>query len=114
ADIVAFGRSLGATPYMTLLGAFGTLLYRITGQDDVVGGSPIANRVRPELEGLVGFFSNTVALRLRLAGNPTFREVVQRVRATSLQAYSHQELPFERVVEELQVARDARYNPIFQ
>jgi Condensation domain len=114
ADIVELGRSLGATPYMTLLGAFGALLYRITGQDDVVVGSPIANRVRPELERLVGFFSNTVALRLRLAGNPSFREVVQRTRATSLQAYAHQELPFERVVEELQVPRDARYNPIFQ
>jgi hypothetical protein len=114
ADIVAFGRSVGATPYMTLLSAFGVLLYRITGQDDVVVGSPIANRVRPELERLVGFFSNTVALRLRLGGNPSFREVVQRTRATSLQAYAHQELPFERVVEELQVPRDARFNPVFQ
>lgn len=113
-DVVAFGRSVGATPYMTLLAAFGVLLFRITGQDDVVVGSPIANRSRPELERLVGFFSNTVALRVRLAGNPSFREVVQRVRATSLQAYAHQELPFERVVEELQVPRDARYNPIFQ
>jgi Condensation domain len=113
-DIVAFGRSVGATPYMTLLSAFGVLLYRITGQDDVVVGSPIANRVRPELERLVGFFSNTVALRLRLAGNPSFRDIVQRTRATSLGAYEHQELPFERVVEELQVPRDARFNPIFQ
>jgi hypothetical protein len=114
ADIVAFGRSVGATPYMTLLSAFGVLLYRITGQDDVVVGSPIANRVRPELERLVGFFSNTVALRLQLSGNPSFRDVVQRTRATSLRAYEHQELPFERVVEELQVPRDARFNPIFQ
>jgi non-ribosomal peptide synthetase component F len=112
--VVAFGRAAGATPYMTLLAAFGVLLYRITGQDDVVVGSPIANRVRPELERLVGFFSNTVALRLRLSGNPSFREVVQRTRATSVEAYAHQELPFERVVEELQVPRDARYNPIFQ
>jgi len=113
-DIVAFGRSVGATPYMTLLAAFGVLLFRITGQDDVVVGSPIANRGRPELERLVGFFSNTVALRVRLGGNPSFRELVQRVRAMSLQAYAHQELPFERVVEELQVPRDASYNPIFQ
>jgi hypothetical protein len=113
-DIVSFGRSVGATPYMTLLAAFGVLLYRITGQDDVVVGSPIANRVRPELERLVGFFSNTVALRVRLGGNPSFRDVVLRTRATSLQAYAHQELPFERVVEELQVPRDARHNPVFQ
>jgi hypothetical protein len=112
--IVAFGRSAGATPYMTLLAAFSVLLYRITGQDDVVVGSPIANRVRPELERLVGYFSNTVALRLRLGGNPSFREVVKRTRETALQAYTHQELPFERVVEQLQVPRDVSYNPIFQ
>lgn len=112
--VVAFGRTAGATPYMTLLAAFGVLLYRITGQDDVVIGTPIANRVRPELERLVGFFSNTVAMRLRLGGSPSFREVVERVRATALGAYEHQELPFERVVEELQVARDPSYNPIFQ
>jgi hypothetical protein len=112
--VIAFGREAGATPYMTLLAAFGVLLYRITGQDDVVIGSPIANRMRPELERLVGFFSNTVALRLRLGGNPSFREVVQRTRTTSVEAYAHQELPFERVVEELQVPRNARYNPIFQ
>jgi Condensation domain len=113
-DVIAFGRSVGATPYMTLLSAFGVLLYRITGQDDVVVGTPIANRVRPELEHLVGFFSNTVAMRLRLGGNPSFRDVVQRTRATALRAYANQELPFERIVEELQVPRDARYNPIFQ
>jgi hypothetical protein len=113
-EVVALGRTSGATPYMTLLAAFGVLLYRITGQDDVVIGTPIANRVRPELERLVGFFSNTVAMRLRLGGSPSFREVVERVRATALGTYEHQELPFERVVEELQVSRDPSYNPIFQ
>jgi hypothetical protein len=114
AEVVAFGRSAGVTPYMTLLAAFGVLLYRITGQDDVVIGTPIANRVHPELEQLVGFFSNTVAMRLWLGGSPSFRDVVQRTRETSLKAYEHQELPFERVVEELQVPRDPRYNPVFQ
>jgi len=113
-EIAAFGRRVGATPYMTLLSAFGVLLYRITGQDDVVIGTPIANRVRPELEHLVGFFSNTVAMRLQLGGSPSFGEVVLRTRASSLRAYEHQELPFERVVEELHVQRDPRYNPIFQ
>ena len=108
------GRSAGATPYMTLLAAFAVLLYRITGEDDVVIGTPIANRSRKELESLIGFFSNTVALRIRLDGNPSFREVLERTRETALGAYAHQELPFERVVEELQVERDASYNPIFQ
>jgi hypothetical protein len=112
--VVAFGRSVGATPYMTLLAAFAVLLYRVSGQDDVVIGSPIANRGRPELDRLVGFFSNTIALRIRLTGNPSFREVVDRTRETALGAYAHQDLPFERIVEELQVARDPRFNPIFQ
>jgi condensation domain-containing protein len=112
--IAELGRSVGATSYMTLLSAFAVLLYRITGQDDVVIGTPIANRGRTELEPLIGFFSNTVAMRIRMAGNPTFREVVRSARETAVGAYAHQELPFERVVEELQVERDARYNPVFQ
>jgi hypothetical protein len=112
--VVEFGRSVGATPYMTLLAAFAVLLYRVSGQDEIVVGSPIANRGRPELDRLIGFFSNTVALRVRLTGNPSFREVVRRTRETALGAYAHQDLPFERVVEELQVERDPRYNPIFQ
>jgi Condensation domain len=107
-------RSVGATAYMTLLAAFATLLYRISGQNDVVIGTPIANRARPELEELVGFFSNTLALRIRLEGNPSFREVVARTRETAVNGYAHQELPFERVVEELNVQRDPSYNPIFQ
>jgi hypothetical protein len=108
------GRSVGATPYMVLLGAFAVLLYRITGQDDIVLGTPIANRGRMQLQSLVGFFSNTVVMRIRLHGNPSFREVLGRTRETAVAAYAHQELPFERVVEELRVTRDPRYNPIFQ
>jgi condensation domain-containing protein len=108
------GRTEGATPYMVLLAAFAVVLYRVTGQDDVVVGTPIENRGRTELHSVVGLFSNTVALRIRLAGNPTFREVLARTRKAALAAYAHQELPFERVVEELRVPRDPRYNPVFQ
>jgi condensation domain-containing protein len=112
--LVEVGRAAGATVYMTLLSAFAVLLYRVSGQDDVVVGTPIANRGRAELEELVGFFSNTLALRNRLGGNPTFREVLGRTRKTAVEGYAHQELPFERIVEELNVPRDASYNPIFQ
>jgi condensation domain-containing protein len=108
------GRSEGATPYMTLLAAFASLLYRVSGQDDIVIGSPIACRTHVELERLIGFFSNTVALRIPLSGNPTFREVLRRTREAALGAYAHQELPFDKVVEELRVPRDPSYNPVFQ
>jgi non-ribosomal peptide synthetase component F len=97
-----------------MLSAFATLLYRLSRVDDVVIGTPIANRVTRELLSVVGFFSNTLALRTRLGGNPSFREVCARVRTTALGAYEHQELPFERVVELLNVTRDPAYNPIFQ
>jgi hypothetical protein len=102
------------TVYMVLLSVFATLLYRLSGTADVVVGSPIANRTAPELMSLVGYLSNTVALRIRLGGNPTFREVCERVRTTALGAYQHQELPFERIVELLNVPRNPAYNPIFQ
>ncbi|HLX19991.1 MAG TPA: condensation domain-containing protein [Gaiellaceae bacterium] len=113
-EIGEIGRSVGATPYMLLLAAFVVLLYRISGEEDVVVGTPIANRGHAELQSLIGFFSNTIALRVRLAGNPTFREVVRRTREAAVAAYAHQELPFERVVEELRVPRDPRHNPVFQ
>ena len=90
---------------MTLLAAFQALLYRYTGQDDLVVGSPIANRDRLEIEGLIGFFVNTLVLRADLSGDPTFRELLARVRAAAPGAYAHQNLPFERLVEELQPAR---------
>jgi hypothetical protein len=114
ADLLALGREEGATFFMTMLAAFCTLLYRISGQEDVVLGSPIANRNNLELAGMIGFFTNTIALRVGLAGNPSFREVLRRARHTALGAYAHQELPFEKVVEAVAPKRDASYNPIFQ
>jgi hypothetical protein len=104
----------GATVFMTLLAAFCTLLYRVTGEDDILIGTPIANRNRVELEGLIGFFSNTLVLRTRLGGNPTFRQVIAGARETALGAYAHQDLPFEKVVEAVRPARDPSVNPLFQ
>ena len=107
-------RQEGATLFMTLLAGFQLLLSRYTGQDDIVVGSPIANRNRSELEHLVGFFVNSLALRADLSGDPTFRELLRRVRAVALGAYAHQDLPFERIVEELQPDRIRDRNPFFQ
>ena len=87
---------------MTLLAAFQSLLYRYTGQEDIVVGSPIANRNRTEIEGLIGFFVNTLVLRSNFSGNPTFKELLAQVREMALGAYAHQDLPFEKLVEELQ------------
>jgi aspartate racemase len=99
---------------MTLLAAFQTLLHRYSGQTDIVIGSPVAGRNRKELEELVGFFLNTLVLRLDLSGNPTFAETIRRVREVCLGALSHQELPFEKLVEELHPARNLGHNPLFQ
>ena len=110
----ALGRSEGATIFMTLLAGFQLLLARWSGQSDVVVGAPIAGRTRVELEGLIGFFVNTLVMRTRLSGNPSFRELLARVRETALEAYTNQELPFERLVEELQPERSLNYNPVFQ
>lgn len=104
----------GVTLFMTVLAAFQSLLYRYTGQEDIVVGAPIASRTRAELEGLIGFFVNTLVMRTNLAGGPTFRELLARVQAVALGAYAHQELPFEKLVEELQPERDMSRNPLFQ
>jgi amino acid adenylation domain-containing protein len=104
----------GATIFMTLLAAFATLLYRYSGQEDVVIGSPIANRNRSEVESLIGCFINTLALRTRLTGNPTFLELLEQVRSTTLGAYDHQDFPLEKLVEELQPERSLSHAPIFQ
>ena len=107
-------RSEGATLFMTLLAAFDVLLARYSGQDDIVVGTPIANRTRVELESIVGFFVNTIVLRASTEGNPTFRELIGRVRELTLDAYTHQDLPFEKLVAELNPDRALSHSPLFQ
>lgn len=104
----------GVTLYMTLLAAFQTLLYKYTGQTDVVVGTPIAGRNRAEIEGLIGLFINTLVMRTDLSGNPTFKELLARAQEVSLGAYAHQELPFEQIVQEFQLERGLSQNPLFQ
>ncbi|MDJ1175086.1 non-ribosomal peptide synthetase [Roseofilum capinflatum] len=107
-------QELGVTLFMTLFAAFSTLLYRYSGQEDIVVGTPIANRNRSEIEGLIGFFVNTLVLRSQLEGDLSFSELLQQVRQTCLDAYAHQDVPFEHLVEALQPERSLRYSPIFQ
>jgi len=111
---VALGREEETTLFMTFLAAFNAFLYTYTGQEDFVIGSPFANRTRIETQGLIGPFVNTLVLRTHLAGNPTFRDLARRVRAITLGAYANQDLPFEKLVEELQPERDMSRNPLFQ
>jgi amino acid adenylation domain-containing protein len=115
------GRQAGATPFMTFLAAFYALLHRLTGETDLVVGTPVANRRRPELEGMIGFFVNTLALRAQIpdipdipAGAPTFAGLLAVVREAALSAYAHQDLPFERLVEELAPERSLARTPLFQ
>jgi amino acid adenylation domain-containing protein len=104
----------GVTLFMILLTAFKVLLYRYSGQEDIIIGTPIAGRNRKEIERLIGFFVNSLVLRTDLSGNPSFSELLQRVKEVTLGAYSHQDLPFEKLVEELQPERDLNRTPIFQ
>ncbi len=110
----ALGRQEGATRFMTLLAAFQALLWRYTGQTDLVVGVPVAGRTRLEVEGLIGCFANTLVLRTDLSGDPTFKELLKRVRNLALEDYTHQELPFEKLVEELHPERSLRHHRLFQ
>ena len=114
AALRSLSREHRVTLFMTLLAAFKALLHRLSGQDDLVVGSPIANRTRAEVEGLIGFFVNSLALRSRPHGGLAFAEFLLRVREVALGAYAHQDLPFEKLVEELQPERDLSRNPIYQ
>lgn len=110
----ALSQQAGVTLFMTLLAAFQTLLHRYSEQTDIAVGSPIANRHQNELEGLIGFFVNSLVLRTDLGGDPTFRALLERVREVTLSAYAHQDLPFEKLVEELHPVRSLNQNPLFQ
>ncbi|MEH2088948.1 amino acid adenylation domain-containing protein [Nostoc sp.] len=112
--LVKLSQKQGCTLFMTLLAAFDTLLYRYTYTEDILVGSPIANRDRSEIEGLIGFFVNTLVMRTNLAGNPSFSELLTRVREIAMDAYAHQHLPFEMLVEALQQERDLSHTPLFQ
>ncbi|MDQ1592163.1 MAG: hypothetical protein QOG71_2790 [Pyrinomonadaceae bacterium] len=114
ANLTALSRSENATLFMTLFAAFNALLSRYSGQREILVGTPVANRSRAEVEDLIGFFSNTLALRTNLEGDPSFRQLVRRVREGALGAYAHQDVPFERLVEELAEERDLSRSPLFQ
>ncbi len=113
-QIGRFARDRNATTFMVLFAAYCAVLARYAGQTDITVGTPLANRNRGEIEGLIGFFVNTLVLRARLDGDPTFAEVVARIRETCLEAYANQDLPFERLVEELRPERHLGANPLFQ
>ena len=114
AQVLALGQQNGATLYMTLLAAFNVLLYRYSGQEDICVGTTVAGRNQQELEGLIGFFINTLALRSEVKGNRSFTELLKDIKTTTLEAYSHQEVPFEKVVDAVVKGRDASRNPLFQ
>jgi len=110
----ALGQRRGSTLFMTLLAGFQTLLSRYTGQEDIAVGTPVAGRSRQETEGLIGCFINTLVMRTDLSGNPTFEELVDRVREVALSAYMHQDIPFELLVDELVTDRNMSHSPLFQ
>jgi amino acid adenylation domain-containing protein len=112
--LVELSRQHGATLYMTLMGAYKVLLYRYSGQQDIVVGTPIANRNRRELEGLIGFFVNTLVMRTKLEGEESFREVIRREKEAALGAYEHKDVPFEKLVEEIRPERGLSHMPLFQ
>ncbi|WP_345027201.1 condensation domain-containing protein, partial [Flavivirga jejuensis] len=113
-SLIALSQKEGVTLFMVLLAAFKVLLSRYSGQDDICIGTPIANRTQSELEGMIGFFVNTLALRSDLSGNPSFREVLGRVKETTLSGYDHQLAPYEKVVDRVVKTRDMSMSPLFQ
>jgi len=113
-ELKALSRRENVTIFMTLLAVFNVLLHRYTGQDDIIVGTLIANRDHSEIEGLIGFFVNTLVLRTDLTGKPSFQELLGRVREVALGAYAHKDLPFAKLVEELQLEHDTHYSPLFQ
>jgi amino acid adenylation domain-containing protein len=112
--VTALSRRSGATPFMTLLASFAGVLSRVSGAEDLSVGTPVAGRTRVETEGLIGFFVNTLVLRAELAGDPSFASVLEQTRERSLEAHAHQEVPFERLVEELAPERSLSHSPLFQ
>src|SRR5215510_8308606 len=113
-EITQLGRREGTTLFMTLISAFSALLYRYTNQENILVGAPIANRNRVETENLIGFFVNTLVLRVRFSDAMTFRDLLRQIRETALDAFEHQDLPFEKLVEELQPERTLSHSPLFQ
>ncbi|WP_341719204.1 condensation domain-containing protein [Micromonospora sp. FIMYZ51] len=113
-SVEAVSRAEGVTPFITMLAVFADLLRRRTGADDFIVGTPVANRTRLEVEGLVGFFVNTLPLRLRPSGGESLRESLRKVRSVTLRAQTHQEVPFETIVESLGVPRTSGRNPLFE
>ncbi|WP_430909646.1 amino acid adenylation domain-containing protein, partial [Maribacter sp. 2-571] len=113
-ELMLLSQKEGATLFMTLLTAFKVLLYRYSGQSDISVGTPIANRTQKELEGMIGFFVNTLVLRSDLGGDPVFTELLAQVKGTTLGAYDHQSVPFEKVVDRVVKIRDINVNPLFQ
>ena len=113
-SLTAIGQRHHASLFMTMLAAFKVLLHRYSGQDDILVGTPIAGRTRMETEGLIGLFLNTLPLRADLSGNPSFEELLKRVRDVTLDALTHQDLPFEKLVEELQPERSLSHTPLFR
>ncbi|MBD2355237.1 amino acid adenylation domain-containing protein [Tolypothrix sp. FACHB-123] len=114
AALKTLSRQEGTTLFMTLLAAFKLLLYRYSGQSDILVGSPVANRNHKDLQPLIGCFVNTLALRTNLSGNPTFTQLLKRIREVTLGAYAHQDLPFDQLVEAIQPERDLSRHPLFQ
>jgi amino acid adenylation domain-containing protein len=113
-QLLALGQQEGATLFMTMLAAFNVLLYRYSGQKDILVGTPIANRNRADIEGLIGFFVNTLVLRTKIESDESFLSLLRQIRRTTLDVYAHQDLPFEKLVQELQPERDMSRSPLFQ